>query len=168
MKKLITTLLTFCLITGIAIAQPKEADKAAKAEVSKLSFITGNWAGQGWMMTQAGKSTFEQTEKVRFKLDSTALLIEGLGKTSGKVIHNALAVVNLNKAGGYNFRSFLATGQEGAFKGELIGNKFYWYPNETIRYIIELNDKKQWYEVGEMKRGDQWTKFFEMTLDKVK
>nr|WP_294948629.1 hypothetical protein [uncultured Mucilaginibacter sp.] len=168
MNKLITIAFALVLLSSLGYSQSKETDKAAKAEVSKLAFIVGNWAGKGWMMMQGGKSTFDQTEKVQFKLDSTAVQIDGLGKADGQIIHNALAIITSNKPGGYNFRSYLATGREGQFKAELIGSKLYWYPYEGMRYIIELNDKGQWFETGEMNRDGKWNKFFEMTLDKVK
>jgi hypothetical protein len=38
-----------------------------------------------------------------------------------------------------------------------------------IRYTIELNEKGQWFEVGEMTQdGQKWNKFFEMTLQRQK
>lgn len=38
----------------------------------------------------------------------------------------------------------------------------------TIRYTIVLNDKGEWFEIGERSTdGVAWTKFFEMTLQKV-
>jgi hypothetical protein len=40
------------------------------------------------MMGRDGsKHEFTQTEKVQFKLDSTALLIEGLGTDQGQLVH---------------------------------------------------------------------------------
>ncbi len=35
-----------------------------------------------------------------------------------------------------------------------------------MRYIITLNEKGQWFEIGEMERNNEWFKFFEMTLDR--
>ncbi len=120
------------------------------------------------MMGQDGqRHAFMQTETIRYKLDSTVILIEGLGTSDGKVTHNAMAILSNNKADGhYTFRSYLANGREGAFKAELLEDKLYWYPREDMRYIIYLNERGQWYETGEMKRGDQWFQFFEMTLDR--
>ena len=56
------------------------------------------------------------------------------------------------------------SGQNAEFEGELIDNKFHWYPNENVRYIIWLDDNNNWYETGEYKKGDAWSQFFEMTL----
>lgn len=169
MKKLILIFATTLLFAAsTTYAQEIETDKEAQMAISKLEFIVGDWVGTGWMMGRDGqKHQFYQTENIRFKLDSTAVLIEGLGKDDGKTIHNAMAVVTYNKTDkNYNFRSYLSTGRGGDFKAELIDGKFYWYPNTNMRYIIYLNDKEQWYETGEMKRGNEWFQFFEMTLDR--
>lgn len=168
MKNLLLIILGIVLFSGTAFSQSYETDKESQEAMSKLAFIEGNWKGEGWMMRQDGKKhPFTQTEKISFKLDGTALLVEGLGKEGEKIIHNALAVITYDKTKGhYNFNSRLANGMGGNFKAELIDNKLHWYPNENIKYIISLNEKGQWHEVGKIKRGEEWFQFFEMTLDK--
>ncbi len=170
MKKIFMVAMAGILFSTVAQTQTPETDQKIKEEISKLAFITGEWTGEGWMMGQDGtKNSFTQTENLQFKIDSTALMIEGLGKTNGKVIHNALALVTYDKtANNFNFISFLSSGRNGSFKAELLEEKFYWYPSENIRYIIYINPKGQWYETGEMKRPDGWFQFFEMTLNKKK
>ena len=160
--------LTCFFICMASAAQNFETDKANQEHVRQLGFLVGNWKGKGWMMMQDGKKHFfDQTEKVQFKLDETALLIEGNGTAEGRNIHNAMAIVNWNKAANvYSFRSWLASGLGGEFKGEIKEGKFYWYPNANMQYIIWLNEKGQWFEIGEMKRNNEWFRFFEMTLDK--
>jgi hypothetical protein len=38
-----------------------------------------------------------------------------------------------------------------------------------MRFTVRLNEKGQWFEVGEFSRdGKAWQKFFEMTLERVK
>jgi hypothetical protein len=168
MKNITLIILTTLFLITTAYSQGAETDKEAKEAISKLAFIVGDWSGTGWMMGRDGqKHTFMQTESIKFKVDSTVILIEGLGKDNGKIIHSALAIVTYNKVDKkYSFRSYLSTGRGGDFKADLSDGKFYWYPNETMRYVINLNDKGQWYETGEMKRENDWFQFFEMTLDK--
>lgn len=143
-------------------------DSTFQVGIGKLQYLTGKWKGSGWMMGRDGqRHFFNQTEEVQFKLDSTLILIEGMGKSEGTVIHHAFAVVSFNKSSqNYTFQSYLPDGKTGSFTGELIGEKFHWYPNENIRYIIGLNEKGQWHETGEMKRDEHWFQFFEMTLDR--
>ncbi len=166
MKYSLTILLTL-LISFTVFSQTSETDSLSKAKVKELAFMVGNWKGNGWMMGRKGKSEFEQTEKIEFKLDSTAILIEGKGISKGKVVHNALAILTYNKAeDNYSFRSYLPSGMNAEFKAEIIENKLYWYPNDNVRYIIWKNEKGQWYEKGEYKRENTWNQFFEMTLDR--
>ncbi len=38
----------------------------------------------------------------------------------------------------------------------------------TIRFTIKLNEKGQWFEIGEISRdGKAWQKFFKMTLSRT-
>ncbi len=149
-------------------AQSFETDLYAKDRIKKLYFMVGNWEGNGWRMSPDGtKNEFYQSEKVQFKLDSTAILIEGKGTVGEKVIHNALAIVTSNKENEqFSFQSFLQNGMKGIFSGEIKTDSFYWYPNENTRYIITINEKGEWFETGEFKRQEKWFKFFEMTLSK--
>ena len=121
------------------------------------------------MMGRDGqKHMFQQTEKVQFKLDSMILLIEGTGKAGGKIIHHALAIVSYDKTDSdFNFQSYLMDGRSGSYSAELIDDTFCWYPNEYIRYIIKIAENGSWSEIGEMKRGEEWRQFFEMTLNKI-
>ena len=158
------------MASGSAVsAQEYETDTVSRTALEKLSFMTGNWEGEGWMMGRDGqKNEFTQTEKIRFKLDGTVLLIEGQGTAGGIVIHDAMAIVSYDKEeNNYTFQSYLKTGRKGEFDGELIDGKFYWYPNPQMRYIIGINEQGQWYETGEFARGEGWFQFFEMTLDRV-
>lgn len=166
--KSVSSLLLCFLISISTFAQMGGTDQEAKEAMRKLAFIEGKWAGEGWMMGQDGqKNPFSQTEDISFKLDGTALLIEGKGMDGDQTIHNALAIVTYNKKDkNYSFQSYLANGMAGKFKAELIEDKFYWYPMENMRYIIFLNEEGQWKEIGEMKQGENWFQFFEMTLDK--
>jgi hypothetical protein len=63
---------------------------------------------------------------VVFKLDSTAILVEGLGEGQGTVIHDALAIITYDSGNQkYNFRSYLSSGRQGAYPAEIIDEKLY-------------------------------------------
>lgn len=168
-KNIIFIPIFLSLLCSFTQAQKPTTDIESQSEMKKLSFITGSWKGTGWRMDRQGnKHQFDQTEVVQFKIDSTAILIEGKGKVGSRIIHNALAIITFNKEkNSYNFQSYLSTSRSGNFRAELKGDTFYWFPNENMRYIISLNENDQWYEIGEMKRNGKWIKFFEMTLDKI-
>ena len=167
MKKIVISIVFALGTLAIGYSQNSKTDTLLKTKIKELSFMVGDWSGSGWMMGSKGKSQFSQSEKVQFKLDSTAVLVEGKGVSNGVVIHNALAILTYDKVKEhYVFRSYLPSGMSAEFKAEIKNNKLYWYPNENVRYIVWLNENGQWYETGEFKRGENWTQFFEMTLDK--
>lgn len=168
MKRLALFILCAPLMFQFLKAQEIQTDPVLKTEMSKLDFMEGTWKGEGWMYGQDGqRHEFEQSESVQFKLDHTLLLIEGHGLAQGQVVHNALAAVTYDKElEEYAFVSWLANGLSGKYTAKLIGDKFHWYPNAYSRYTLLINEQGQWYETGEMKRGEQWVQFFEMTLDK--
>ncbi|SFT73107.1 hypothetical protein SAMN04489724_1887 [Algoriphagus locisalis] len=169
MKKLLVLVFLFVQVIFKAGAQNYETDTKAKQEVIKLNFLTGKWKGTGWMMGQdMNKHTFDQTENVQFKLDSTAILVEGKGVSNGKTVQEAMAIItSQNESNQYDFQSFLPSGQKGTFKSELINGAYYWYPTDFIRYIMRVNEKGQWFEIGEINKAGTWYQFFEMTLEKI-
>lgn len=172
MKNLIQFVLVLTLFAGsslLALAQPSyDLNEAAQKKLAQLSFLEGKWKGSGWMMGQDRvRLTFEQEEDVQFKLSGTLLEVEGTGKSQGKVVHHALAVISIAEGEGkFDFTSFLQSGEKGIYPAELIDGKLYWYPVKEVRYVIEINDQGQWFEIGEYNAGTQWYKFFEMTLEK--
>jgi len=173
MKNLIKFLCLAALVLGTmtdAWAQPSyDLNEAAQKKMSQLSFLEGNWKGSGWMMAQDQKrSTFESEETIQFKLSGTLLEVEGISRSEGRVVHHALAVISSAEGEGkFDFTSFLQSGEKGTYPAELIDGKLYWYPKKQVRYVIEINAKGQWFEIGEYNAGKEWYKFFEMTMDKV-
>lgn len=150
-------------------AQNFQTDTISQQEIQKLEWLTGDWKGNGWFINPEGtKYQFSQTERVAFKLDSTALLVEGQGHAGGKIIHNAMAVVTFNQdTGNYSFQSFLQNGKKGSYDAELKEDSFYWYPAENVRYIIQIDKDGNWKETGEYQGENGWYQFFEMKLSKL-
>ncbi len=166
----ILSLILICLgISTYATGQQYELNPEIQERMKQLSFLEGKWEGSGWRLAQDQKKyTFNQTEDVSFQRSGTHLQIEGIGISDGKVVHHAIAMISPTKdENRFEFASYLQSGQKGNFKAEMKEGKFYWYPNEQVRYIITLNEKGQWFEIGEYNMGDRWFQFFEMTLDKI-
>ena len=124
MKTTLSLLVFILLGLSVSRGQMLETESESNAEITKIGFMVGKWKGSGLIMGRdQQRNSFEQTEDVRFKLDNTAILIEGLGNTDGKVIHNALVVISFNKQeNSYNFQSYMSNGSFGSFKAELIDN----------------------------------------------
>ncbi len=155
---------------------PMAARTAVHQEaMKKLEFLAGTWKGKAWFqMGPDQKHEVDQTEVVQFRQEGVIVLIEGLGKDakSGSIVHDALAVVSYDDSNQkYTFTSWAGAGRSGEFEAKVGPNRLEWFMKNaggTIRYTIVLNEKGEWFEIGERSiDGVAWTKFFEMTLKKV-
>lgn len=154
----------------------------AADEMQKLAFLQGEWKGEAWIQMGPGEPEYViQTERVTPKAGGKVLLIEGLGKrklangAAGDVVHDALAVISWNEEKkSYRFDTYVADKPGVDTMLEVTApNTAVWGfttpQGHKIRYTINLNKKGEWREVGEFSRdGATWTKFFDMTLQKVK
>ena len=174
MKK--TLWLTLLCISPIALLAQAPAS-GQRAEMKKLDWLIGNWKGTGWIeMGPKGREEFTQTEAIQGKLDGLVLLIEGQGtpKGDGSTVHNALAFVSYDdRAKTFRWRAFTADGRQTDAEAKVGVNTLEWgmeVPQRgRMRYTIKLNEKGEWFEVGEgTKDGQTWHKFFEMTLQRQK
>jgi hypothetical protein len=181
MKRIIL-LLIFLMMPATLLAQtPAAATPPQISEMKKLDFLVGQWKGAGWIEFGPGqRRTFTETENVESKLGGVVLLIEGLGK--GKTgasqeevtIHNAFAFASFDKdAKIFRWRAYRADGSSIDTEAKVSENALVWGFHDPrageMRFTIKLNEKKQWFEIGEFSRdGQTWQKFFEMTLDRVK
>ena len=139
----------------------------------------GNWRGEGWM--QMGPGEPQRTvseERVESRLDGLVLVIEGLHHsknadgTAGRVVHNALATISADPAGGHRLETYLADGRAAEARGAWENGKFVWSPpappGRQIRYVVDWTVADRWYEIGEMSTdGTTWTKFLEFDLKRV-
>ena len=167
------TVLVACSVA--ALGQPAPDPKPAIDAVGQLSFLVGEWAGEGWIqMGPNGREEFTQTEKVEAKLDGAAILIEGIGhskEATPQKVHHALAVVSYDPVKKKPvFSSFVAGRPPLVADVEAAPGRFVWSfspPNGGhVRYTITVDGAK-WREIGEHSRdGQQWSQFFEMSLDR--
>ena len=148
---------------------------AQSPEMKKLNFLLGKWRGEGWIEFGAGqRRTFTESETVESKLDGLVLVIEGLGKNKdGATIHNAFAVASYDREGKvFRWQAYRGDGNQMSAEPKVGENSLVWGFRDPrageIRFTISLNEKGQWFEIGEMSRdGKTWRKFFEMTLSRV-
>jgi hypothetical protein len=179
-------LAALCLAASPAIAagpdRPGQPNiSAQKSAMASLSWMVGDWEGQGWTLSPTGERlTFRQTEAVETRLDGALLLIEGRGYAPAaepgapeRLMFNAFAVVSFNDATrAYTFRSY-AMGYANSFEAEVRDDgAFVWRiapPGAPrMRYIITQPSLGVWCEIGERStdNGETWTQFFEMRLTK--
>jgi hypothetical protein len=156
--------------------KPPDVD-AQRAAMKKLGFLVGQWSGEDRVYRGPGEPLeLNQTEDARYKLDGLVLLIEGTGsnKSDGKALFRALATVSYDDGAGvyhmraYNNGRYLETELKLADTGE----GFTWgfaFGQVKTNYVMRIDEKGQWTEVGEMTMGTQPPrKIVELTVHRQK
>lgn len=175
------TIIAFLLLCALQVtASAQDPTAVQKAEMNKLSFLVGNWKGEGWIVTPDGqRRTFRQTERIQSKLGGTAILIEGEGKSrvgdKGEEVtmFQSLAIINYDDRGKrYRFLSQTNQGYYNESEARIIEGGMEWGfhlpQGGRIRYTIKLTEKGEWFEIGEFSQDEKaWRKFHEMTLQRV-
>lgn len=176
--KNLAALLLLSMLPMMSMAQTHSAP--APPEMKKLDFLIGQWKGEGWMELRPGqRQTATVNESVQRKVEGTVLLIEGLGTTrmpdkpEEVPIHKAFAIVDYD-VGTKLFRLRAYRAGTGAIdtNPQVGENNLIWGFKDgrggEIRFTIRLNEKGQWFEIGEHSSdGKTWRKFLEMTLTRV-
>jgi hypothetical protein len=155
-------------------------DSLQRAEMRKLHFLRGEWRGVAWTIgPNREKHYIIQTEKVEVKQSGLVLTIQGSGvdqkslQTKPKMVHDAFAVLYFDKqrqkvqimafTKGYRILTepIVRDDQTLIWGFSIAGTG-------EVRYTTRLNERGQWFEIGEFSRdGVNWVQNFEMTLDRV-
>lgn len=138
--------------------------------LAPLRPLLGEWDGEGWIMTAAGKEQFRSYESVTSHIGGNAVLVQGVhrSKKDGRVVHNAMAMINRDAAtGAMRFRSALANGMSGDFPFETSPGRYLWVvdtPRGKVEYDARFTDSS-WVEHGRLVGADgKRTDIFEMRL----
>jgi hypothetical protein len=174
---MMTKLLCLSLLWISSVGLVAQTAALQRAEMKKLDWLVGQWQGAGWIqMGPQGRKEFTQTENIQTRLDGLVLVIEGLGKskTDGSTVHSAMAFVSYDeRAKTFRWRAFTAEGRQTDAEAKVGKNTLEWgfeIPNfGRMRYTLKLNEKGEWFEVGEVSQdGQSWRQIFEMTLQRQK
>jgi hypothetical protein len=169
--------LSVALLPPCLAQMPKAPDlERQRAAMKKLEFLVGKWSGdaRAWR-GPGGPLELAQTEDVQYKLDGLVLLIEGTGrnKSDGRTVFRALGTVSFDEErAAYRFRAYndgryletdlkLAEDDKGFAWGFDLGQI-------KTSYVMRLNEKGEWTEVGEVTIGEQPPrKFVELRVSKL-
>jgi hypothetical protein len=144
----------------------------ARDEMKKFAAWPGHWIGKSTSYMQGKSESATADERIEWKVDGHALLINGRGTLpDGKLVHEALGVLSFDtKENRYRLHTWLRDGRSADAWFKVVGeNNFQWgfdVPTGKIRYNIQLSEKI-WNESGEYSAdGNQWYPFFNMQLTK--
>ncbi len=151
--------------------------RAGSGLEAPLTVWPGEWKGSGWSINAAGERVeFTLIETVEPKAGGTVLLIQGRGVRTdspgaGRVTHDGLALVYRDSAGRYRWNGHQAATGVVEAEVSLLGDSLRWTTlagpaGPRIRFTISL-DSTRWRESGEVSTEAGWTRFMEVTLNRV-
>jgi hypothetical protein len=156
------------------------AADTARARMSALAFLHGEWEGTGTLMQGPGRSaTARAREVAEPRLDGTLLVVEGIGRAATQagdgehVVHHAFGVVSWDAAaGGYRMTAYRVDGSRVHADVTVGRDSLVWGFKEgegpSVRFTVALTPEGRWHEIGEYSMdGARWTRFLEMTLARV-
>lgn len=164
----------FILTTLIAWSAFGQGQREQQEAMQRLSVLAGQWRGAGWIRQGEVSHSFTQSEEVMYKLNGTALLIEGKGYENDSLVFEALAVASFDVGNSkYIFNAYVNDGRHTPAKGWFDDTGiFHWsfiVPNGgTVRYSIHA-DGTSWHETGAFSppNSEEWYPFMEMNLKKT-
>lgn len=145
---------------------------------NQLSFMVGEWHGEGWQMTRTGKETSMIKEIAECKLDCNIIAVSGLGTktdpTTGEttVVHEAFGVITYDQnTGKHMIRAYK---ENDVIESEIVMLEkriFQWSipapGGGTVRFTVDFTQPDVWKEKGEYSRdGVNWMPTMEMELKK--
>lgn len=172
----------FMVLAGLVgpAAGQSQSDPApmVRDAMEKLAWLEGDWRGEGWRATPAGKEAFQAAEKAHFHLDGLILIVEGRGWTvgdDGQEIegHRAFGVLSYDPfAKTYRFDAFVKQGYQSHSQPQVGENEYRWShpagPGAEMRYRARLSEAGEWIESGARCGGDDCVQTMEMRLSKVR
>ncbi|MFZ5972641.1 MAG: hypothetical protein ACOYXA_13725 [Bacteroidota bacterium] len=166
--------ISLMLISLASFAQRPDFSAKCKEEMTKLSYLVGDWQGEAIVNERGTQRKISQTEHIVWEMDGLVLSIKGTGREGDAVSFQAFAIVNFDPADQqFKLKSYVKEGfSTNAYFKIMEANKFEWGfdipAGGKSKYTITLDpEKKTWYEVGEYSRdGSQWFPFIQMNLVK--
>ena len=137
--------------------------------ISKLDFLTGNWAGPGISYGVDGtEKRYHDTEFVRFDLDKHLLLINARGEdASGETTYSLHTVIHYNaETQKYIYTPYSGTRQPRSFDCTLNDRAQFicLIPDQSYRLTFQRLPDGRWNEFGERLKDGEWVKNFETIL----
>ena len=169
---LIFATIIFSFVSAYAQQDPSVQ---VKSKIAVLKIMSGKWEGSGWQMEQSGeRKNVQVKEQIQFRLDSTILMVEGLGTdANGNTVHEAMGIISYDPyQNKYVMNSFVSQGYSTKADFEVVSDTaFIWSfsagPGKKIRYKLTF-ENDTWNEKGEISiNGGEWFPFFEMKLTRI-
>ncbi len=162
MKKQLKWILVFIgiyLSINTVYAQSEE-----QLAMAKLSFMIGDWKGEGTSYPKAENKKYDVLSKVRYDLDGTLLVLKHRSTRAEQPVLSLHTIIYYNKKEKvYYYYPFTEKGVR-PFKGNIVDGKFICTIGDSYRLIFQRTKEGFFNEYGEKLVNNTWEKNFEDKL----
>jgi hypothetical protein len=162
-------------LAGACSAQQDPNVAGQREAMKKLEFLVGRWSGDATASHGPGQPIkVRHTEEVQYKMGGLVLLVEGTGRRAdtGEVAFQAVAMVSYDDARSKYFIRSHSGGRYLETELKVTDKGFQWgytMGPATVKYTMQLNEKGEWSEIGEMTlQGNPPVKTMDMLVRKEK
>ncbi|CAN5499866.1 hypothetical protein BH23BAC1_BH23BAC1_24950 [soil metagenome] len=168
-------LIMLLFICPMAFSQQANSLPVVQEKMQTLKWLNGKWLGTAFIKGQDGnKQEYKHTLEFKNKLNNTVLLIDETAIRGQDTIAHNIGLLGYNSLQSkYNLQAYTNEGVNFDAYVEALDKKIIWrihFSGYIIRYTAILNEKGEWYQIGEMSadEGKMWDPFLESTLIRIK
>ena len=151
--------LSIFFITQITFAQSEE-----QKAMAKLSFMVGDWKGEGTSYPKEQNKPYDVLSKVRYDLDGELLVLKHRSQRNEKSVLSLHTIIYYHvEEQQYYYYAFRRTGVR-PFTGQIVDGKLICMLGDDYRLIFQRTPDGLFNEYGEKRVDGVWTKNFEDLL----
>lgn len=132
--------------------------------MAKLSFMIGDWKGEGSSYPKAGNEPYQVLSKVRYDLDGELLVLRHRSTRNDSTLLALHTIMYYNKEDGYYYYNAYRRSGARPFQCQLKDDQFICEINGNYRLTFQRTENGEFNEFGERLVEGEWVKNFEDIL----
>ena len=161
-----TTATLRVLFIGILLFQTLglHAQTEEQKAMAKLSFMIGDWKGEGTSYPKAENEPYQVLSKVRYDLDGELLVLRHRSTRNDSTILALHTIMYYNKEDGFYYYNAYRRSGARPFQCQLKGDQFICEINGNYRLTFQRTENGEFNEFGQRLVDGEWVKNFEDIL----
>ena len=164
MKKSVRLINLLCLGLMAMLTNSLSAQTEEQKAMAKLSFLIGDWKGQGTSYPKAENEPYQVLSKVRYDLDGELLVLRHRSTRNDSTLLALHTIMYYNKEDGYYYYNAYRRSGARPFQCQLKDDQFICEINGNYRLTFQRTENGEFNEFGQRLVDDKWIKNFEDIL----
>lgn len=163
MRQNLTNKFLFLSLLFLPIMSLSAQTEEQKA-MAKLSFLIGDWKGEGTSYPKEENEPYQVLSKVRYDLDGELLVLRHRSTRNDSTILALHTIMYYNKEDGYYYYNAYRRSGARPFQCQLKDKQFICEINGNYRLTFQKTENGEFNEFGQRLVDGKWTKNFEDIL----